>query len=127
MFPPENKRLWDDLLNYRGAVFLTEFGFGSRASALNLRKRNKLIVACALGVLVSQSAAKGGAMNAFRFALEQKKRIATFESEATSNSGPEDATSGNEEIRKSDKAMARVFSSQSPTEMDYAQWLSTLL
>ena len=57
---------------------MSELGFGVRASALTLRKRNKLIVAFARGVLVAQSAKDGGAMNAYRFAVEQKKPVATF-------------------------------------------------
>lgn len=125
-FPPENIDLWERLLEYHGAVFLTEFPFGSRASALTLRKRNKLIVACALGVVVSQSAAKGGAMNAFRFAVEQKKPVATFESELDSNVGPEDATSGNEHIRMSKKATATVFASNQTVDSGFYQWLSML-
>ena len=78
VFPPENRDLWNELLSYPGAVFVSEFGFGQRASSLLLRKRNKLIVAFAQGVLVAQSALDGGAMNAYRFGREQKKPVATF-------------------------------------------------
>ena len=48
-FPPENRRLWDEFLRYPGAAFVSELGFGVRASALTLRKRNKLIVSFARG------------------------------------------------------------------------------
>lgn len=92
-FPPENKVLWDKLLNSDKAVMISEAPFGARASSLTLRKRNKLIVACALGVLVAQSSAKGGAMNAFRFASEARKPVSTFPSDGT------DETSGHEMIR----------------------------
>lgn len=77
-FPPENRAFWRELSDYPEAVLVSEFAFGTAASSLTLRKRNKLIVAFARGVLVSQSAAKGGAMNAYRFALEQRKPVATF-------------------------------------------------
>ena len=77
-FPPENRDLWKRLLDGSAAVFVSQFPMGTGANSLNLRKRNKLIVATAQGVLVSQSAERGGAMNAFRFALEQKKPVATF-------------------------------------------------
>jgi predicted Rossmann fold nucleotide-binding protein DprA/Smf involved in DNA uptake len=70
-FPPENRSLWEDFLSYPGAAFVSEFPFGTRASSLTLRKRNKLIVAFARAVLVSQSSADGGAMNAYRFAAER--------------------------------------------------------
>ena len=56
---------------HTGAL-VSEFPFGTAASSLTLRKRNKLIVAFAQGVLIGQSSAKGGAMNAYRFALEQR-------------------------------------------------------
>jgi DNA protecting protein DprA len=88
-FPPENRPLWDELVSYDGAVFVSEFPFGTAASTLTLRKRNKLIVAFAEGVLVGQSSATGGAMNAYRFAREQRKPAVTFASDGT----PE--TSGN--------------------------------
>ena len=77
VFPPENRPLWEELLTYSGAAFVSQFGFGQRASSLQLRKRNKLIVAFAQGIVVVQSAVDGGAMNAYRFGLEQKKPIAT--------------------------------------------------
>ena len=87
-FPPENRPLWDELLRYPGAAFVAELGFGARASSLTLRRRNKLIVAFAQGVLIAQSAKDGGAMNAFRFAVEQKKPVATFAgTDATDTSG----------------------------------------
>ena len=78
VFPPENREFWEQLLEYPGAALVSEFGFGQRASSLLLRKRNKLIVAFAQGVLVAQSAANGGAMNAYRFGRAQKKPVATF-------------------------------------------------
>ena len=83
VFPPENRILWEELLNYAGAVFVSQFGFGQRASSLMLRKRNKLIVAFAQGVLVAQSAVDGGAMNAYRFGREQKKPVATFRADGS--------------------------------------------
>lgn len=82
-FPPENRVLWHDLLSYRGAAFVSEYPFGTRASGLTLRKRNKLIVALAMGVLMSQSSATGGAMNAYRSAVEMRRPFATFEPDGT--------------------------------------------
>lgn len=83
VFPPENRSLWEELLVYPGAVFVSEFGFGQRASSLMLRKRNKLIAAFAQGVLVAQSATDGGAMNAYRFGRDQKKPVATFRADGS--------------------------------------------
>jgi len=119
-FPPENKDLWHTFLLNDRAVFVSEFPFGTGAASLNLRKRNKLIVAFAQGVLVSQSAATGGAMNAYRFALEQKKPISTFLDDGTED------TSGNKVIAANLKSRGVTFPSSDPDELAYQQWLRTL-
>ena len=90
VFPSENRGLWEELLAYPGAAFVSEVGFGHRASSLLLRKRNKLIVAFAQGVMVAQS----GTMNAYRFGREQRKPVATFRSDGSKK------TSGNPVIAK---------------------------
>lgn len=119
-FPPENRQLWEDFLTYPGAVLVSEFPFGTGASSLTLRKRNKLIVAFAEGVLVSQSSAKGGAMNAFRFAREQDKPVATFEGDGT------DETSGNQHIAADKKERDAVFPTSAASDEGFGQWLRQL-
>ena len=74
-FPPDNRGLWNQLNEYPYAVAVTEAPFATGASSLLLRRRNKLIVALSNAVMIFQSTSKGGAMNAFRFALEQKKSV----------------------------------------------------
>lgn len=96
-FPPEHKDIWRRFTESSGAVFVSEFGFGVGANALNLRKRNKMIAGMALGVLVSQSAEDGGAMNAYRFAMEQKKPIATFITDGTPDTSGNDLIAGSAE------------------------------
>jgi DNA processing protein len=123
-FPPENKSLWEQLLDYPKAVFVSEYAFGTRAAALTLRKRNKLIVAFSCGVVIAQSSASGGAMNAYRFALEDKKPVATFKADASSD------LSGNEliESKLTSELVAdrgRVFPLTSSDE-EYQSWLRTL-
>ena len=76
--PPENRPLWREFLNYPGAVLVSEFPFGTAASALTLSKRNKTIVGLSHRALIGQASATGGAMYAFRFAQEQHKPVATF-------------------------------------------------
>jgi DNA protecting protein DprA len=118
-FPPENRSLWEELLASHLGLFVTEFGFGVRASSLTLRKRNKLIVAFAKGVLIGQSSVKGGAMNAYRFAREQRKPIATFSEDGTAE------TTGNLQIAREQKAGDEIF----PTAADikgYERWLQKL-
>lgn len=96
-FPPENRDFFVELRNYDKAVIVSEFPFGTAASTLTLRKRNKLIVAFARGVMLSQTSASGGAMNAYRFALEQRKPVATFQPDG------EPRTSGNDVIQHGEK------------------------
>lgn len=117
-FPPENRPLWDELLKYSGAAFVSELGFGARASALTLRKRNKLIVAFAKAVLIAQSAKNGGAMNAFRFAVEQKKDVATFAADDFRE------TSGNRVITA--ETWTWTFPGDHPAPEAYTQWLRKL-
>jgi len=114
-FPPENKELWKSLLDYSGAVMVSELPFGRTASSLTLRKRNKLIVAFSRGVLICQSSEKGGAMNAYRFALEQRKGIAIFAPDAG------DDTSGNTAIAA--KHSDAVLTNENGA---YERWLQKL-
>lgn len=118
-FPPENKKLWETFLEYPRAAFVSEFSFGTAAASLTLRKRNKLIVAFAHGVLVSQSSVTGGAMNAYRFAMDQHKPVATFREDGT----PE--TSGNLQITEG-PCFGTAFPSESPDPEAYRVWLRGL-
>ena len=119
VFPPENRPLWEELLAYSNAAFVSEFGFGMRASSLQLRKRNKLIVAFAQGVLVAQSAVDGGAMNAYRFGREQKKPVATFRSDGAKD------TTGNAAIAQDTRTGGIAFA-PSAGSSEYTRWLDGL-
>ena len=119
VFPPENRSLWHQLMDSGRAVFVSEFALGRGAQNLTLRKRNKLIVAASQGVLVAQSSCSGGAMNAFRAGLDQKKPIATFEPDGT------DETSGNQEIRLAAGRGTSAFPVR-PAAQEYRQWLAAL-
>jgi DNA processing protein len=116
-FPPENATLWKELLGYPGAVMISEFPFGRGADTLTLRKRNKLIVACAQGVVVSESSQTGGAMNAFRFAVEQRKPVATFSPDGR------EPTSGNRLILENPKARSAELGDD---ESGWRNWLRQL-
>lgn len=117
-FPPENRELFRDFLENERAVLVSEFPFGMSAKSLTLRKRNKTIVALARGVLVSQSAEKGGAMNAYRFGLEQRKTVATFAADE------EEDTSGNKVIAADERA-GRIALRGDDKE-DFDRWLHQL-
>lgn len=119
VFPPENRKLWEELLARPGAVFVSEFRLGQRASSLMLRKRNKLIVAFSQGVLVAQSALAGGAMNAYRFGREQKKPVTTFRTDGLEDTG------GNALIEKDDRTGNFAFDlTDSPKRRE--AWLKRL-
>jgi len=118
-FPPENKVLWQEFLDADQAALVSEAPFGLRASSLTLRRRNKLIAGMSLGVLVTQSATKGGAMNAFRFALEDKKPVATFRADSR------DDVSGNKVISADSRAKGPVFGLDG-SEEEFEQWLAGL-
>jgi DNA protecting protein DprA len=124
-FPPENRSLWDDLLQRGDAVMLSEFPFGTASSSMNLRKRNKLIVSAASGVLVSQSSAKGGAMNAYRFAVEQRKSLATFKPDTYADSALDAPTSGNLAIAHETRVPTVVFSLENSVH-EWDRWLDQL-
>ena len=115
-FPPENRDLWTQLLEYSGAVMVSEFAFGTAASELTLRKRNKLIVSCSSAVFISQSAVTGGAMNAYRFAREQNKPVATCATD-----GREDTT-GNAKIGK-EQGQTDILFTTGNSEQEFLDWL----
>lgn len=115
-FPPENSHLWTRLLEYPGAVMVSEFAFGTGASKLTLRRRNKLIVACARAVFISQSTLNGGAMNAYRFAREQKKPVGTCEADDRED------TSGNAKMAEEGRQDDAVFGTD-VTQQEFVDWL----
>lgn len=119
-FPPENRSLWDTLLHDGKAVMVSEAPFGVRASSLLLRKRNKLIVAFARGVLVSQTSANGGAMNAYRFAMELHRPFATFRGDGS------DDTTGNAVIADTPKHSPVTFDAQHAEPEAWRRWLEGL-
>ena len=119
VFPPENHSLWKRLLEYPSAAFVSEVGFGQRASSLLLRKRNKLIVSFAQAVLVAQSGDKGGAMNAYRFAREQKKLVATFMPDNTKD------TEGNALIESDTRTDGVAFDVRDD-QSKFKMWLNEL-
>ena len=119
LYPTENRSLWNQLLQYPGAAFVSEFRFGQRALPRTLAKRNKLIAAYSAGVMVVQSSKTGGAMHAYRFARSQGKPIATFRDDGT------DDTTGNKEISEDLEANAETFDLTKGGNQ-FEGWLRTL-
>lgn len=73
IYPAENGKLYEDIRE-RGAV-VSEYIPGTRPTADNLRRRNRLIVGLSRFVLVSECPTTSGAMIAARAALQQQRPL----------------------------------------------------
>jgi DNA processing protein len=116
-FPPENKGLWAAWQGREGIAMISEFPLGTKASALTLRKRNKTIVGVSLMVLVAQTGRKGGTMNSYRFAVEQKKPVLTFAPDGLAD------TDGNRLIGEEEGGRLDVYLSDPKYVRQAARWI----
>jgi DNA processing protein len=73
IYPRETAQVRDRIAS-RGLV-ASEYPFGVRPMAVNLKRRNKLIVGFSRAVIVVQTKVGGGTYNAVRAAKEQKKPV----------------------------------------------------
>lgn len=73
VYPPENARLFQRV-GERG-LLLTELAPGEEPNAGNFPRRNRLIAALSLGVLVVEMGEKSGAQHTVTYALEQGKDV----------------------------------------------------
>lgn len=73
VYPPENARLFSRVAE-RG-LLLTELAPGEEPNAGNFPRRNRLIAALSLGVLVVEMGEKSGAQHTVTYALEQGKDV----------------------------------------------------
>jgi DNA processing protein len=91
-YPPESKSLYAKILEEN--LIVSEYPFGTRPQALNLKKRNKTTVAFSLGAFVVQTAKDGGAMNAVIACKEQNKPIFTIRGKGKDFSGNKEIIKG---------------------------------
>jgi len=75
-YPKENSKLQDEIR--QKGVIISEYPFGSKVQSISLQKRDKIIVGLSKCVLISETSKKGGTMNAYRAALEQRKPVGVF-------------------------------------------------
>jgi DNA processing protein len=75
-YPRQNIDIREKIIG--NGVIISEYPFGTKVLVFGLKKRNKIIVGLSKYVLITQTSQKGGTMNAYRAALEQKKPVGIF-------------------------------------------------
>ncbi|MBA4407515.1 DNA-protecting protein DprA [bacterium] len=73
VYPPENKKLYDQIKEE--GVIITEFELGTKPDAQNFPRRNRIISGLSLGTLVVETKINGGAMQTAAYALDQNREV----------------------------------------------------
>lgn len=73
VYPPENKKLYDEMLEK--GILISEYEIGAFPDAVNFPKRNRIISGLSLGTLVIESDIDGGALITARTALDQSREV----------------------------------------------------
>jgi len=73
IYPPENKKLFEDIAST--GMVISEFDFGTKPDAQNFPKRNRIISGLTLGTLVIESDINGGAMQTANYAFDQNREV----------------------------------------------------
>lgn len=73
IYPPENKKLYQDILN-KGLI-LTEQAFNSLPKAVYFPQRNRIIAGLSLATVVIEAGIKSGSLITANFALEQNREV----------------------------------------------------
>ena len=73
VYPPENKRLADDITK-SGAV-ISESSLDSKPKGSSFPQRNRIVTGLSLGVIVVEAAARSGALISAHHAMEQNREV----------------------------------------------------
>lgn len=73
VYPPENKRLADDITK-NGAV-ISESSLDSKPKGSSFPQRNRIVTGLSLGVIVVEAAARSGALISAHHAMEQNREV----------------------------------------------------
>lgn len=74
IYPAKNSKLASDIMEQGGAV-ITEYPPGAAPDAVNFPGRNRIVSGMSHGVLVVESAIKGGSMITARYGLDQNREV----------------------------------------------------
>jgi DNA processing protein len=74
VYPPENRKLYDQILSSGGAV-ISEFPLGANPSRQSFPMRNRIVSGVSLGTIVVEAGSESGAMITANFANEQGRQV----------------------------------------------------
>ena len=73
VYPPENKKLFDEITE--NGVVISEYELGTKPDAQNFPRRNRIISGLSLGTLVIETTLSGGAMQTAAYAIDQDREV----------------------------------------------------
>ncbi len=73
IYPPENKKLFDEIKEK--GIIISEYELGTKPDAQNFPKRNRIISGLSLGSIIIETKLNGGAMQTAAYTLDQNREL----------------------------------------------------